>query len=113
MIWLLKFKLFRMALLYKIKKNTVAFDNVFCVFNYLFVTENEQFVVFELSVSVILSPDTVMKYPGVETLSNETLPPVPSIASTVLNVIFFAKAVLTIDKNYAFVPSTHRYNPGL
>ena len=88
---------------------------VFCVFNYLFVTENEQFAVFEPSVSVILSPDTVMKYPGVETLSNEILPTVPSIASTVLNVIFFAKAVLVVSccVKTTFVPSTHRYNPGL
>ena len=102
-------------MLYKIKKYRCLLATVFCVFNYLFVTENEQFAVFEPSVSVILSSDTVMKYPGVETLSNETLPTVPSIASTVLNVIFFAKAVLVVSccVKTTFVPSTHRYNPGL
>ena len=74
-------------MLYKIKKYRCQKATVFCVFNYLFVTENEQFAVFEPFVSVIFLPDTVMKYPGLETLSNETFPSVPSIALTVLNVI--------------------------
>ena len=88
---------------------------VFCVFNYLFVTENEQFAAFEPFVSVIFLPDTVMKYPGLETLSNETFPSVPSIALTVLNVILLAKtvSVLACCVKITFLPLTHRYNPGL
>ncbi len=105
-----------MAFLYKIKKYRCLLATVFCVFNYLFVTENEQFAVFEPSVSVILSPDTVMKYPGVETLSNEILPTVPSIASTVFKCHFsLLKQCLLylVVLKTTFVPSTHRYNPGL